>query len=70
MSLKLKVVTRCRDLKLLAKVMKAYLGIEDLNTMTCALQGSNFFLFYQKEDLTCVAHLSMKNTHNTMGTLE
>ena len=39
-SLKLKVATMCGDSKLLGEAMKSYLGIEDLNTKDCALEGS------------------------------
>ena len=42
-SLKLKVVARCGDPKLLPDVMKSYPGFEDLNTRDCALEGFKLF---------------------------
>jgi hypothetical protein len=42
-SLKLKVVFRCGDPKLLAYAMKSYAGLEYLNTRDCALEGSELF---------------------------
>ena len=42
-SLKLKVVAMCRDPKLLADAMKSYLGLEDLYTRDCALEGFELF---------------------------
>ena len=42
-SLKLKDVARCGDPKLLVDFMKSYLGVEDLNTRHCALEGFELF---------------------------
>jgi len=43
-SLKLKVVGRCEDPKLLADAMNSYPSAEDLNTKDCALEGSELFV--------------------------
>ena len=42
-SLKLKVVARCGDPKLLADAMKSYPGLEALNTRNCVLEGFELF---------------------------
>ena len=43
MSLKLEVVAKCGDPKVLVDAMKSYLRAEDLNTGDCALEGSKLF---------------------------
>lgn len=42
-SLKLKVVARFGDPKLMVDAMKSYLGVKVLNTWDCALEGLEFF---------------------------
>jgi hypothetical protein len=42
-SLKLKIVVKCGDPKLLADAMKSYPRLEDLNIRDCALEGSELF---------------------------
>ena len=42
-SLKLNFFAMCGDPKLLAYAMSSYLGLEDLNTRNCALEGFELF---------------------------
>lgn len=42
-SLKLKTTTQTRDLKLVAEAMKSFLGIENLNTRSIALEGAKIY---------------------------
>ena len=42
-SFKLKATAICGDPKLLADAIKSYLGLEDLNTRDCALEGFELF---------------------------
>lgn len=42
-SLKLKVVAKCGDPKLLTNAMKSYVWAKDLNIRDCALKGSESF---------------------------
>ena len=58
-SLKLKVVARFGDPKVLAKVMKFYLGVEDLNTKNCVLDGLELFGFTKR----LTSHLVSNATH-------
>ena len=54
MSLKLKVVAKCGDPKLLADAMKSYPGIKNINTRDCALESSVVWIHQiRKHVMTC-----------------
>ena len=52
-SLKLKVVAKCGDPKLLVDAMKSYPRLEDLNIKDCALEGLELFGSTKHKRLIC-----------------